>query len=95
MSRLLAVYEPESPLPHAPTLAPVTADHQALLLDPLSKRELEVLRLLTTDLSSTAIAQELYISTNTVRTHIKNIYSKLNVHSRDEAVERSAKLGLL
>jgi LuxR family maltose regulon positive regulatory protein len=65
------------------------------LVEPLSERELEVLRLLTTHLSSTQIAQELFISANTVRSHIKSIYGKLNVHSRKDAVQQARKLNLL
>jgi LuxR family maltose regulon positive regulatory protein len=65
------------------------------LVEPLSKRELEVLRLLATDLSAPEIAQELYVSRNTVRTHIKNVYGKLDVHSREDAVARATALGLL
>jgi LuxR family maltose regulon positive regulatory protein len=65
------------------------------LVDPLSDRELEVLRLLNTDLSAPEIADELVVSANTVRTHIKRIYSKLDVHSRYEAVARAKELGLL
>jgi LuxR family maltose regulon positive regulatory protein len=65
------------------------------LIEPLSEREIEVLRLLPTHLSSTEIAQELYISKNTVRSHIRHIYEKLDVHSRDDAVRRSQELGLL
>jgi LuxR family maltose regulon positive regulatory protein len=64
-------------------------------IDPLSRRELEVLRLLTTHLSSVEIARELTVSSNTVRTHIKNIYSKLGVHSRSEAVGKAEELKLL
>ncbi len=67
----------------------------ASMVEPLSKRELEVLRLLKTHLSSTDIADELTISVNTVRTHIKSIYSKLNVHSRQDAVQRAQELELL
>ncbi len=65
------------------------------MVEPLSERELEVLRLLTTHLSSTEIARELIISVNTVRSHIKSIYSKLDVHSREDAVQRAEKLDLL
>jgi LuxR family maltose regulon positive regulatory protein len=65
------------------------------MVEPLSERELQVLRLLTTQLSSTEIAQELFISANTVRSHVKSIYGKLNVHSRVDAVERAEELGLL
>jgi LuxR family maltose regulon positive regulatory protein len=64
-------------------------------VEPLSDRELEVLRLLNTDLSAPEIAAELVVSVNTVRTHIKRIYSKLDAHSRYEAVERAKELGLL
>jgi LuxR family maltose regulon positive regulatory protein len=65
------------------------------LAEPLTEREREVLRLLTTGLSSTEIAQELVVSVNTVRSHIKSIYGKLNVHGRLAAVQRAKELGLL
>jgi LuxR family maltose regulon positive regulatory protein len=65
------------------------------LIDPLTERELEVLRLLPTNLTTPEIAEEMMIGVNTVRTHIKNIYSKLNVHKRSEAANRAHKLGLL
>ncbi len=65
------------------------------LLDPLSEREIEVLRLLAADLSSPEIADELTIAVSTVRSHIKNIYSKLNAHSRYEAVVRAKEWQLL
>jgi LuxR family maltose regulon positive regulatory protein len=65
------------------------------LVEPLSKREAEVLRLLTTDLTSTEMAQELVLSVHTVRSHIKNIYAKLDVHSRYEAIARATELNLL
>ena len=72
-----------------------TKPSRSPLVEPLSERELEVLRLLTTSLSSTEIAQELFISVNTVRSHIKNIYGKLDVHQRRDAVQRARELGLL
>lgn len=65
------------------------------LVEPLSKREKQVLRLLDTDLSVPEIAVELVIAASTVRSHIKNIYQKLAVHSRYEAVVRARELDLL
>jgi LuxR family maltose regulon positive regulatory protein len=64
------------------------------LIDPLSERELDVLRLLGTELNGPAIARELMVSLNTVRTHTKSIYSKLAVTNRRAAVRRAAELGL-
>ncbi|QWT23882.1 LuxR C-terminal-related transcriptional regulator [Subtercola sp. PAMC28395] len=61
----------------------------------LSERELHVLRLLATELSGPEIARELYVSLNTMRTHTKHIFVKLEVNSRAEAVRRGASLGLL
>jgi LuxR family maltose regulon positive regulatory protein len=68
---------------------------QPSLLEPLTKREMDVLRLVNSSLSSREIADQLYVSTNTVRTHIRHIYAKLNVHSRTDAVSRACELGLL
>jgi LuxR family maltose regulon positive regulatory protein len=65
------------------------------LLSPLSVRELEVLRLLRSDLGGVDIARHLSVSLNTMRTHTKNIYSKLGVTSRRAAVTRATELGLV
>jgi LuxR family transcriptional regulator, maltose regulon positive regulatory protein len=65
------------------------------LIEPLSERELDVLRLLGSELDGPAIARELMVSLNTVRTHTKSIYTKLAVTSRRAAVSRAAELGLL
>jgi LuxR family maltose regulon positive regulatory protein len=65
------------------------------LVEPLSRRETEVLRLLTTHLSHAEMAEELVVSVNTLRSHLKSIYGKLDAHSRMEAVERARELGLL
>jgi LuxR family maltose regulon positive regulatory protein len=65
------------------------------LIEPLSERELDVLRLLGTELDGPAIARELMVSLNTMRTHTKNIYTKLAVTNRRAAVRRAAELNLL
>jgi len=65
------------------------------LVEPLSERELDVLRLLAGDLDGPDIARELVVSLNTVRSHTKSIYAKLGVNSRREAVRRAAELDLL
>lgn len=65
------------------------------LVEPLSQRELEVLRLFKTELSGPEIADELVIGLSTLRTHTKSIYSKLNVNSRRAAVNRAEELGLI
>jgi LuxR family maltose regulon positive regulatory protein len=77
----------EPPLPISPSPQP--------LIEPLSERELEVLRLFKTELSGPEIADKLVIALSTVRTHTKGIYSKLNVNSRREAVMRAAELKLI
>jgi ATP/maltotriose-dependent transcriptional regulator MalT len=63
--------------------------------DELSDREREVLRLLATELTGPEIASQLYVSVNTLRTHTKHIFSKLDVNTRRAAVRRAAELGLL
>ncbi|MFD3401206.1 LuxR C-terminal-related transcriptional regulator [Kribbella sp. NPDC058693] len=65
------------------------------LIDPLSERELDVLRLLTGELDGPSIARELVVSLNTVRTHTKHIYTKLGVNNRRAAIRRAHQLGLL
>jgi LuxR family transcriptional regulator, maltose regulon positive regulatory protein len=65
------------------------------LLEPLSERERDVLRLLATLLPNTEIAGELFVSVNTVKTHVKSIYRKLEVSSRREAVARARQMRLI
>ena len=65
------------------------------LTEPLSERELEVLRLLKTELNGPEIARSLMVSLNTMRTHTKNIYNKLDVNNRRAAVRRAEELDLL
>jgi LuxR family maltose regulon positive regulatory protein len=64
------------------------------LIEPLSARELDVLRLLGTDLDGPEIARNLIVSLNTVRTHTRNIYAKLGVNNRRAAVRRAQELDL-
>jgi len=66
-----------------------------LLVEPLTGSESRILRLLDTDMSPEEMAGELFVSTVTVRTHIRSIYAKLDVHSRFEAVQRAKEMGLL
>jgi LuxR family transcriptional regulator, maltose regulon positive regulatory protein len=61
----------------------------------LSEAELRVVRFLPSNLKAPEIAAELFVSPNTVRTHLRHIYGKLDAHSRAEAVERARELGLL
>jgi LuxR family maltose regulon positive regulatory protein len=85
ISRLLAAGSPAE--------QPVSG--QAALAEALSDRELDVLRLLAGDLSGPDIAGRLFISPSTMRTHTRNIYAKLQVNSRREAVSRARDLNLL
>jgi len=61
----------------------------------LSERELAVLRLLASPLSRREIANELYVSLNTVKTHTRHVFRKLGVSTRDDATARARELGLL
>jgi ATP/maltotriose-dependent transcriptional regulator MalT len=63
--------------------------------DPLSERELEVLRLVANGLSNQDIADKLFLSPGTVKRHLNNIYQKLDVHSRTQALELARKFQLL
>jgi LuxR family maltose regulon positive regulatory protein len=68
---------------------------QSELIEPLSEREIEVLQLIAEGLSNREIASRLYLSPHTIKAHTRNIYGKLDVHSRTEAVARSRALGVL
>ena len=78
-----------------PSAATPTVGTSPDLVEQLSARELDVLRLLATDLDGPAVARELVVSLNTVRTHTKSIYAKLGVNSRRAAVSRARELDLL
>ncbi|MBN1246238.1 MAG: helix-turn-helix transcriptional regulator, partial [Anaerolineae bacterium] len=91
--RLLSTLEEEAM--RAATRSTISEGVRSPLIEPLSPREAEVLRLLTTHLSHAEMAEELVVSVNTLRSHVKSIYGKLGVHSRMEAVEQARGLGLL
>ena len=93
-----------SPVRHAGNVTGAGADAPAdvdpgagadVVVEKLSQRELDVLRLLTTELNGPDIARQLVVSLNTVRTHTKNIYAKLGVTNRRAAVRRAHELHLL
>ena len=98
---LLTATETWGQQPEAPASLPQVAERSRSapappsLIEPLSQRELEVLRLLNTELSGPEIARELVVALSTVRTHTKRIYSKLNVTNRRAAVKRAAELDLI
>ncbi len=103
VSMLRSIASTDQSTPHArlvlaatePTVASSTSPPPtSTLVDGLSARELDVLRLLRSDLSGPDIARELHVSLNTMRTHTKKIYLKLDVNNRREAVRRAEELGL-
>jgi LuxR family maltose regulon positive regulatory protein len=70
------------------------ANQKSKMIEPLSERELEVLKMLRSELSGPEIAQQLIVSLNTLRTHTKNIFNKLGVNTRRAAVRRAEDLDL-
>ena len=90
MDKLLAAFT-------QPVAAPKSAiiHQKSDMIEPLSERELEVLKLLRSELSGPEIAQQLIVSLNTLRTHTNNIYNKLGVNNRRAAVRRAEELDLL
>ena len=87
VQRLLAQFVTATVEPHA--------RQNLIKIEPLSERELQVLRLLATDLDGPDIASQLMVSLNTMRTHTKSIYTKLGVNSRRAAVHLAEQLELL
>ena len=71
------------------------ATPSSILIEPLSTRELDVLHLLSSHLSGPEIAETLIISPNTLKTHTRNIYGKLDVRSRSDAIDRARRLHLI
>jgi LuxR family maltose regulon positive regulatory protein len=93
-SKLLAAFEAQEQEGTSASPIPTFSASQPLI-EPLSQRELEVLRLFKTELSGPEIARELGIALSTIRTHTDSIYSKLKVNNRRAAVKRAAELGLI
>ncbi len=91
IARVLAAFEGEPKEERQAASVPAPS----LLIEPLSPRELEVLKLLRTELNGPEIAQHLIVSLHTLRTHTNNIYNKLGVNSRRAAVRRAEELDLL
>ena len=92
VAKLLAAFGAEAPIL---SISPPPRVPAQPLIEPLSERELEVLQLLADGQTNHEIAQTLCVSVNTVKTHLKNIYGKLGVHSRREAIAQAKKLGLV
>jgi LuxR family maltose regulon positive regulatory protein len=90
--RLLAAFPDVAPEQAGP---PSAQTCESDLIEPLSERELEVLALVAEGLTNREIASRLYLALNTVKAHTRNIYGKLGVHSRTQAVARARTLRLL
>jgi LuxR family maltose regulon positive regulatory protein len=90
--RLLAAF-PDSEF--EPAVSSKTQKLKPQMVEPLSERELEVLQLIAEGFSNREIAQKLFLSVSTVKVHTYNIYSKLGVHSRTQAVAKARALGVL
>jgi len=82
-------------IPFLVPIQPAPEGKPARLLAPLTASETRVLRYLPSHLSAPEIADELYLSSNTVRTHLRHLYRKLDVHTRSQAIARARALGLL
>ncbi len=90
LREVLAAFAAESRVPTPETLA-----KQGALIEPLTEREMEVLRMLSRRLSNKEIAADMGIATGTAKRHVGNVFGKLGVHSRRQAVQRAQALGLL
>jgi LuxR family maltose regulon positive regulatory protein len=95
---LLAAFTGQKATPpdtSARTTATATGFHPGVLAEPLSARELDVLRLLSDGQSNAEIARELFVEQSTVKTHLIHLYRKLDVSSRTQAINRARTLRLL
>ncbi len=94
VDKLLTVFVPVQPAQYDD---PLSNQHSAInnLIEPPSERELEVLRLIDEGLSNREIAERLIVGLGTIKTHINNLYRKLDVNTRTQALARARELGLL
>ena len=69
--------------------------HRPSLIEPLSEREIEVLQLMAEGLSNQKISSRLYLSLNTIKAHTRNLYGKLGVNNRTQAVAKARSLGII
>ena len=90
MHRMIDLIGPAAPEEEAGSTAGAEA-----LADPLTRKEIRILQLLAEGYSNTAMAEKLFVSESTVRTHLRNINTKLNCHSRTQAVAMARRFGLL
>jgi LuxR family maltose regulon positive regulatory protein len=90
--RLLAAFPVAKPTQTTPSKSQAP---ESELIEPLSERELEVLQLIAEGLTNPEIASRLFLSLNTVKVHTRNIYGKLGIHNRTQAVARARVLGIL
>ena len=90
--RLLQTFPIEEPKQVDPSESQVS---ESGFIEPLSEREIEVLQFIADGLINQEIATKLFLSLHTVKTHTRNIYSKLNAHNRTEAVARARAMGIL
>jgi LuxR family maltose regulon positive regulatory protein len=90
LNKLLAAFAQPEAITHS-----TTADRKSEMVEPLSQRELEVLRLIAQGLSNREIGERLFLALSTVKGHARIIFDKLQVQNRTEAVARARELGLL
>jgi len=92
---LLAIPHPQAPAPPSTRFASGQAAPPSALSEALTAREIEVLRLLAQELSNPQIAERLVVSRRTVDAHLRSIYDKLGVKSRDAAIRVARERGLI
>ena len=89
LEKLLAAFQ----IPQ--TKSEIRSQKSKILIEPLSERELEVLKLIAQGLSNREISERLFLALSTVKGHSRIIFDKLQVHNRTEAAARARELGLL